>query len=220
MTDQPPVEPLHTALNDLCRRLGLTGDQFAARLGKNRRTLYKWAAEGAPFDSEESLRAWCAAAKPRMWVKPAEQPLADLLRPMADGTEIAPITPAGQAGTLPAADGKVVPSPAQALASSTAELRNLQAEKVRREIDTHKRLYLHRDEVRALVGGLGILLVGELTDLPLRSVENLPPDVPADHRTAIRRAVAAAVETMRGTLTPTIRQRLERLLAGIPGPET
>jgi phage terminase Nu1 subunit (DNA packaging protein) len=224
MTDPAPVAPAPkppTALGALADQLGISVEQLARRLGVNRRTLYKWTARGCPWASEQAAREWCHHEG--ILVPDPIDTFHDLLARTAPavtvGTEIAPSAPAWPHSTPAAGDAAPTEprSPAAENQFQTAELRKLQADRTRMEIDQLRSVLVHRDDVARAFGTLGLALVSELTELPLAAIKHLPADVPAEQRGAVRKAVAVAIEQLRARLSVSLRERLHDALTGRGG---
>lgn len=201
----------HTRLLALARELGMSVSAFAHRLGVTRRTLYLWPQRGCPLDSEAAVRAWAAHCRIRL--KPAPDRFADLLAPAAPvRAEIARMLPAGQEQAAPRGDL----SPQGEVAAETAALRRLQSTQAEIDIAEKRRLLIARDLMVRGFGALGVFVAAEVNDLPTLALRQLVDDFPAEHRTAVRRAVAKACELLTAKWTAEVRATIERTIGEQP----
>lgn len=193
--------------------------ELANAIGINRRTVYKLRHRGAPASRDESAwRAWCASQCIRI-----RAPLVvDLGVDDPRGTIQNPgdVPPPADAATTTATGLQARPadgwSPPAMKNLRDAELKELQAKKVRMEIAALERDLVARADVVRLAGALAAIYVHELLDLPSQAVRTLDA-LPVEWKRPVRKAVEQAIDGLRGRLSASLREKLGSVLAGSAG---
>jgi hypothetical protein len=192
---------------ELAHTMALSVEQLAHRFvihGKpvSRRTLYKWAARHAPFDSEASLRQWIANhGTPLAAVAPTLDQHLDkfLAQPAPNTTASRELSEDGKpTDTNP--DGSAH-SPAQLAALAQRDIRILQSEKLTIELAALRKELIPTTAVVGLVSSLAHEVLAGLTDLAPAVLKEIITHVPAEYRPRIRDAITQATATLRETLT-------------------
>lgn len=192
--------------------------RLANAIGINRRTVYKLRMRGAPASRDErAWREWCAAQCIR--IRPALV-LDDIAGDVPRGTHEKSVDAPSTAGVAIASGLQAKPaegwSPTAMKNLRDAELRELQAQKVRMEIAALEHDLVARDAVLRLAGALSAIYVHELIDLPAQAVRALDA-LPVEWKRPVRKAVEQAIESLRGRLSTSLRQKLAAVLAGPAG---
>lgn len=205
--------------------------RLAAALGVDRRTLYKLQLRGAPAAfTEPEWREWLRMCRPRMQVRPPLELRADVPRGPDDDAELdaadadqvveistrSPAAAGAEGKGADAAPASEKESPGIAKLTAETEVRNLQARKLRLEIDEQERRLVPRDQVATALEALAAEIVSELVDLPAASVRETQrtlPDMPDAWRKPIRRCIEQAVGELRDRVAKALRERLRSALA-------
>lgn len=183
---------------------------LANRLGVNPRTIYKWLKRGAPASLDEpAMREWA-----RMnGIRGLRAPLTiDVPRGTTNAPGTTPATGDTGAGkalaAMPPAEGW---SPAQRKAIADAALSDDRRRKVQLEIGELEHRLVDRADLVSIVGALSMVYLHELADLPAAAVRTLDR-LPVEWQRPMRKAIADAIDGLRGSLEGTLRTKLEALL--------
>lgn len=223
---RPDVAALRRGPGQLARSLGITVQALAERITPNgrpvnRRTLYKLAERGAPFDSEDALRRWLLNNGADMG--PQVPALSEVVNRTLELAQSAPTAPAGQGVTAAKvaqpeknADGSDLTTKQKA-DLATVRSRDSTTRVNELTIGEKEKVLLHRNRVARMTEGLAGDVLVCLTDLPSRLIQRLGDAMPIEHRSALRAALAIEVNTIRATITAKVPERLTELLSGDVG---
>lgn len=185
--------------------------RLAAALGLDRRTIYKLIERNAPDQpDEQAWRGWCKRHGVR--VRPSVTAGLDDLgggkigAGKACGAQTPPaVTPTPEPDAEGDSAAETLARQRTLLVIEQTAVANMERLKLEREL-------VSRDDVRKALRAFGLVVVADLTDLPMLIVRGLGDEIGGEQRRVIRKAAEAAIERYRAGLVADLRNRVAVLL--------